>query len=224
VPRRIRYDNLKPAVTRVLRGRDRLEAARFVALRSHYGFDSFFCIPGVEGAHEKGGVEGEVGRFRRRHLVPVPKVQNLTELNELVARADDRDDSRHLFGRKVTVAEHAREELAFLLPLPCRVDQRSRICVRQRFYSTPVHFVGRRVEVRLSATFIDIYYAGTLVARHERLMAKGAESLTLDHYLELAREEAWGAAGRDRPRPSTGVRRVHFRVREVLDRGPPPSR
>ena len=38
------------------------------------GFDSFFCEPGERGAHEKGGVEGEVGRFRRRHLVPVPRV------------------------------------------------------------------------------------------------------------------------------------------------------
>jgi transposase len=39
VPGRIRYDNLKPAVIRVLRGGDRWEAERFIALRSHYGFD-----------------------------------------------------------------------------------------------------------------------------------------------------------------------------------------
>ncbi len=52
VPTRVRYDNLKPAVTRVLRGRDRVESERFVALRSHYGFDSFFCRPGISGAHE----------------------------------------------------------------------------------------------------------------------------------------------------------------------------
>ncbi len=70
VPGRVRYDNLKPAVVRVLRGRDRADSERFIALRSHYGFDSFFCIPGKQGAHEKGGVEGEIGRFRRRHLVP----------------------------------------------------------------------------------------------------------------------------------------------------------
>jgi transposase len=37
VPGRIRYDNLKPAVTRVLMGRDRTESDRFIALRSHYG-------------------------------------------------------------------------------------------------------------------------------------------------------------------------------------------
>ena len=54
VPGRVRYDNLGPAVVRVLRGRDRAESERFIALRSHYGFDSFFCTPGKEGAHEKG--------------------------------------------------------------------------------------------------------------------------------------------------------------------------
>jgi hypothetical protein len=32
---RIRYDNLKPAVTRILLGRDRVENERFIALRSH---------------------------------------------------------------------------------------------------------------------------------------------------------------------------------------------
>ncbi len=81
----LRYDNLKPAVIKVLMGRDRSRPTASSALRSHYMFDSFFCLPGVEGAHEKGGVEGEVGRFRRRHLVPVPKVSSLAELNELVA-------------------------------------------------------------------------------------------------------------------------------------------
>gem|GEM_PF-6786164 len=40
VPTRIRYDNLKPAVTRVLMGRNRQENERFVCLRSHYGQSS----------------------------------------------------------------------------------------------------------------------------------------------------------------------------------------
>jgi transposase len=64
VPGRIRYDNLKPAVTRVLKGRDRAEAEGFIALRSYYGFDSFFCIPGKAGAHEKGGVRGGIPLLR----------------------------------------------------------------------------------------------------------------------------------------------------------------
>jgi transposase len=118
VPGRIRYDNLKPAVTRVLRGRDRKESERFVAIRSHYEFDSFFCIPGQEGAHEKGGVEGEVGRFRRRHFVPLPAVDTLEELNELVALADAKDDARHIFGHRHTVGEEFAAELPLYAPCP----------------------------------------------------------------------------------------------------------
>jgi hypothetical protein len=111
VPARIRYDNLKPAVVRVLRGRDRTESERFIALRSHYGYDSFFCLPGKEGAHEKGGVEGEIGRFRRRHLVPVPDVASLAELNALIAAADLADDSRVITGRPVTIGAAFAAEL-----------------------------------------------------------------------------------------------------------------
>jgi hypothetical protein len=61
---KIRYDNLKSAVSRVLFGRNRTESDRWVLFRSHMGFDAFYCQPGVGGAHEKGGVEGEGGRFR----------------------------------------------------------------------------------------------------------------------------------------------------------------
>ena len=81
----LRYDNLKSAVQRILRGAQREETARFIAFRSHWGFESEFCTPG-EG-HEKGGVEGEGGQFRRNYLVPVPKVRDLEELNLLPAAA-----------------------------------------------------------------------------------------------------------------------------------------
>ena len=80
----IRYDNLKPAVSRVLFGRTRVESDRWVAFRSHYGFDAFYCRPGHEGSHEKGGVEGEGGRFRRTHCVPMPVVDSIAELNALL--------------------------------------------------------------------------------------------------------------------------------------------
>jgi transposase len=67
---KIRYDNLRSAVHRVLFGRNRTESGRWLAFRAHYGFEAFYCLPGREGAHEKGGVEGDGGRFRRAHLVP----------------------------------------------------------------------------------------------------------------------------------------------------------
>ena len=86
----IRFDNLKSAVKKVLKGRRRVETDRFIALRSHYLFESQFTTPGLEGAHEKGGVEGEVGRYRRNHLVPVPEVRDLAELNAMLLTVIER--------------------------------------------------------------------------------------------------------------------------------------
>ena len=61
---KLRYDNLSSAVKKILRGRQREETTRFIAFRSHWGFESEFCTPGQ--GHEKGGVEGEAGYFRRK--------------------------------------------------------------------------------------------------------------------------------------------------------------
>ena len=99
----IRYDNLKSAVKKVLKGRRRVETDRFVALRSHYLFASQFTTPGLEGAHEKGGVEGEVGRFRRNHLVPVPRLADLAELNALLLAGCEADLARRIDGRAGTI-------------------------------------------------------------------------------------------------------------------------
>lgn len=196
VPVRVRLDNLKPAVIRVLLGRERLENQRFTALRSHFGFDAFYCQPGIEGAHEKGGVEGEVGRFRRRHLTPVPRVDSLAELNALLAAADQADDERRIAARIETVGAAAARERPLLRPLPhgslditaalsCRVDPKSRICVRQSYYSVPVRLSGRKVTVRLGARNLQAFDGRALVASHVRSLHKGTEDLVLDHYLEV---------------------------------------
>jgi len=196
VPGRIRYDNLTSAVKKVLVGRDRTETDRFIALRSHFGFDAFFCIPGETGAHEKGGVEGEVGRFRRRHLVPVPKVADMAALDALLAAADRRDDARRIEGRAVTVGQAFAAERSHLAALPSEpfetavalratVDAKARICVRQRWYSVPAHLAGREIPVRLGARHVEAHHDGRLVARHERSPRKGTQTLMLDHYLEV---------------------------------------
>jgi transposase len=196
VPARIRYDNLTSAVVRVLRGRARQETERFIALRSHYGFDSFFCRPGREGSHEKGGVEGEIGRFRRRHLVPVPKVDSLAELNELIAAADDADNARFLAGRPCDVGTAFAAEAPALAPLPAepfetrlvlspRVDRHARINVRRCQYSVPASLVGRRVRVLLGASELVIFDGRRQVAHHQRSNRRGSMTLVLDHYLEV---------------------------------------
>jgi len=196
VPARIRYDNARALVARVLRGRDRAETERFTALRSHYGFDSFFCIPGQGGAHEKGGNEGEVGRQRRRFLVPVPRVKSLAELNRRLEEADRADLARHVGSRRSTVGQDGEADRAALRPLPAepfdaarvvpvKVDAKARVCVRQCFYSVPARYAGRTLTARIGGTRIEVAQAGTVVASHERSVVRGSQTLVLDHYLEI---------------------------------------
>jgi len=204
--RHVRYDNLKSAVSRVLTGRNRVESERWVAFRSHYGFDAFYCQPGVEGAHEKGGVEGEGGRFRRTHCVPMPSVDSIAELNELLAAADAKDDHRRIGNRTHTVGHDWQQERLLLRPLPAepfptwltltpRVDRHARVTVRQCLYSVPARLIGKTVRVQLGATQVRVYDRTQQVATHERLLARGGQSLSLDHYLEVLRRKPGALPG-----------------------------
>lgn len=196
----IRYDNLGSAVAQMLKGRRRVECDRFVALRSHYLFESVFCLSGKQGAHEKGGVENEVGRFRRRHLVPVPKVQDIEELNDLLFEACEEDLARTIVGRSETVGQALARERTLLSSLPrephCtaqeaspRVDGKAMVWVRANRYSVPARLAGRRVRAQIGANEIDIWHEAQIVASHERLAGKRETSAKLEHYLDLLKQK-----------------------------------
>ena len=179
-------------------------------------------------------MEGEIGRFRRRHLVPVPAVGSLAALNQLIAAGNLVDDGRVITGRPVMIAAAFAAEQPAMLPLPAepfdparllqaRVDSRARVCVRQCFYSIPVRFAGRRLPVRLSAATVEVLDGAAVVVRHERAAGRYVEVLTLDHYLEvlkirpgalpganaLARAKACGAFTGTHQRYWDAARREH---------------
>ena len=192
----VRYDNLKSAVSRVLFGRNRIESERWVLFRSHHNFDAFYCQPGVGGAHEKGGVEGEGGRFRRTHLVPVPKVATMAELNARLEAYDEADDARRIANRVRTVGQDFDMEAPTLRALPAepfeaglvlrpRVDRHARVTVRQCHYSVPAKLIGQRVRVILRADQLVIFAGRGQIAQHERSTVRGSSTLVLDHYLEV---------------------------------------
>lgn len=204
LPAVIRLDNLKAAVVRILKGRERLETERFTLLRSHYGFDAFFCGPGE--AHEKGGIEGEVGRFRRRHLVPVPEVASMAALEALLIEADALDEARRIEGRRETVGQAFAVERAHLRPLPAepfdaavtfpaRVDAKARVRVKSGRYSVPARLAGRAITVRLGARHVELLHDGRTVAIHPRHARKGEQTLLLDHFLEVLVRKPGALAG-----------------------------
>jgi len=196
----IRYDNLAAAAKKTLKGRNRVENERFVALRSHYLYESWFTLVGIEGAHEKGGVEGEVGRFRRNHLVPVAEVADLAQLDDRLLACCVRDLDRTIAGRSQTVGARLSREIEMLRPLPAaafptweqsthRVNQKAMITVRRNHYSVPVRLAGTKVSARVGAREIEVLADGQSVATHPRLRGSQLRSARPDHYLELLKNK-----------------------------------
>lgn len=211
----LRYDNLGSAVKKILRGREREETERFIAFRSHWGFQSEFCTPG-EG-HEKGGVEGEGGYFRRNHLVPVPQAANFEELNRQIQKWSMADASRVISGRSQSIGEAMQIEREHLLALSeegfdlagvhfPKVNASGMVRVLTNFYSAPVP-AGVEVQAKVHGAIVEIWYRGRQIARHERCFGRQQKVFDLEHYLEVLMKkpgafsgstalEQWRAQGR----------------------------
>jgi transposase len=199
----LRYDNLTSAVRKILRGHRREETVRFMAFRSHWRFAAEFCTPG-EG-HEKGGIEGEGGYFRRNHLVPVPRVADLDALNTLLVTACRADEARVLDGRTETIGAAMAIERGHLLSCAAEgldlaevvfplVDKQGCITVKTNFYSVPA-CAGTRVEAHIHPLHVEIWHAGRLVARHERCHSRRQHVLDLEHYLDVLSHKPGAFAG-----------------------------
>lgn len=80
VPGRGIYDNMKTAVDRVGKGKQRDVNARFKAMASHYVFEPEFCNPAA--GWEKGQVEKNVQDARNRMWQVMPVCADLAELNQ----------------------------------------------------------------------------------------------------------------------------------------------
>ncbi|HKV30917.1 MAG TPA: IS21 family transposase [Candidatus Dormibacteraeota bacterium] len=206
----IRMDNHRLAVVKVMRGRTREESDRYIALRSHYLFETRYCLPGERGAHEKGGVEGGQGHFRRNHMVPLPQCRDLIELNQQLLAACRREDERVAHGKSGSKLALWELEKAVLRPLPeerfssleyvdsIRVDEKSRARVKSARYSVPARLAGLQVRAEVSSDRVLIFHRGEQVANWERCWEPNGERLDLDHYLEVLQRKP-GALWRSVP-------------------------
>jgi transposase len=194
VPRRISYDNTRIAVARLAGRRGDTLTELFLRLKSHYLFDSHFCL--VRRPNEKGHVENLVGFARRNFLVPVPVVDAFATLNDhLLARCRD-DLHRELRGKGRSKGELLQEECGAFLALPespfpaCRVaSTRASSLSLVRFdtndYSVPVKFGHHRVTVRASVDTVRIECEGALAAEHLRCWDRHRTIFNPIHYLAL---------------------------------------
>src|ERR1019366_3688521 len=136
--------------------------------------------------HEKGGVEGEGGQFRRNYLVPVPNVQNLEVLNLLILSGSVEEQSRMISGRMQTIGALMLAEQEHLLSL-----------AEERFDLASLHFPGVNASgcVRVYSAYVEIWYQAKCVARHERCYERHKKVLHLDHYLDTLSKKPGALAG-----------------------------
>jgi transposase len=196
VPARLAYDNLKPAVVRILVGGARALTPRFAALASHYLFEPCFCRPG-EG-HDKGGVEARGKAVRRQVLTPIPSAQTLEAINQaLLAHMDARlEMGRDVAGE--TIGTRFAAETTHFRPLPApfvaeattvgTVSPRALVRLEGAVYSVPTRWAGLDLIARIGATTVTIVGRdGTRIVHPRKRF--GQRSIDYRHYLpELARK------------------------------------
>jgi transposase len=192
VPRELWWDNPRTVALTVLRGRDRQLHPRYAALASHYTFAPKFCLPAR--GNEKPKVEHRVFDLQRRWATPVPRVNDIEELNQHLRRCCLAERDSVSGGNAETVGARFGRDREAALPAPAR---RFDACVLQpaqadkyqtaRFdgnaYSVPRRWAFRAVTVKGYVDRVEVVADGQVVARHARSYGKGERVLDPLHYL-----------------------------------------
>ena len=199
VPQRGIYDNMKTAVDKVGRGKQRVVNARFNAMVSHYLFEADFCNPAA--GWEKGQIEKNVRDSRYRFWHQAPKFRDLAAVNVWLEQRCQVlwQDIQHPESG-CTIASMWAEEQPALMPVSApfdgyvaltkRVSSTCLINIDRNRYSIPASFANRPVSVHVYAAELVIVAEGRVIARHERVFSRdhNAQGKTIydwRHYLAV---------------------------------------
>ncbi len=193
VPRRHRTDRMTLAVNKD--GNPEEFTANYRALLGHYG------VVGEATNAYSGHENGDCEQGHRRFKDAVAQALLLRGNSDFASRED-----YERFLQEIVAQCNARrqkkfaEELAHMNPLPAgrletlqrqqvRVGRGSAIQVLRNGYSVPARLIGERVEARIGAEEIEVWYGGELVQRMERQRGQGKHKIDYRHVIEwLARK------------------------------------
>src|SRR6185312_2265681 len=152
------FDNMRTAVDKVGRGKERQVNARFSAMVSHFLFEAEFCNPAS--GWEKGQIEKNVQDARHRLWQPMPHFPSLDALNDwLETRCRELWALTPHGSQAGTVADAWAEEAQHLMSLSRtfdgfveyakRVSPTCLVHLDRNRYSVPASFANRPVSVRV---------------------------------------------------------------------------
>ncbi len=204
IPERGLYDNMKTAVDKVGRGKQRTVNKRFTAMVSHYLFEAEFCNPAA--GWEKGQIEKNVLDSRRRVWQSAPEFKSLAGLNAwLKERCSELwQELPHPEDKRRTVHDYWQAERDHLMEVPAafdgfvefnkRVSSTCLITHEHNRYSVPASFANRPVSLRVYAERLVIVAEAQVIAIHERIFSRdksvtGKTIYDWRHYLSVVQRK-----------------------------------
>lgn len=191
VPQRHRTDSLSAALHPLTQGNSpEVFTQRYQALLAHYGLSGERIRPSQ--AHENGDIEQRHYRFR----TALDQALLLRGHRDFADRQEYERFLRDLFaqlnaGRK----QRFTEERSLLRPLPktrqdatrtlrLRVTRNSTLRVVNNTYSVHSRLIGERVEVRLGAEHLEVWYAQQCVERLPRVRGRAQHRIEYRHLID----------------------------------------
>lgn len=203
VPRRGIYDNMKTAIDKVGRGKERDINARFLAMASHYLFELEFCNPAS--GWEKGQVEKNVQDASHRLWQPTPRFPSLDTLNDwLEARCKEFWAQTPHGNLQGTIADLWAEEMRALMPASRpfdgfveytkRVTPTCLVHLERNRYSVPASFANRPVSLRVYPDRVVVAAEGLVICEHRRIIDRshdqpGKTVYDWRHYLAVVQRK-----------------------------------
>ena len=216
VPQILRSDNTSAATHEVKRSRGRALNDNYAALLDHYGLRSTRINRGQ--SHENGVVEH--AHYRLKDAIDQALILRGSRAFDTVD--DYADLVRQMVERRNRLVPGKLEQemhcLRSLPPAPVpeyvnyqsRVRKWSTIQVAGRTYTVPSRLIGKEVQIRLYADWVEVYYKGHLVERMERVHGEGEANVNYRHVIgSLVRKP--GAFARYRFREQL-FPTLHFRL------------
>jgi transposase len=197
IPRRGIYDNMKTAVDKVGRGKERDINPRFYAMCGHYLFEPEFCNRAA--GWEKGRVEKNV-LDRRRQIWQRAGERRWKDLDELNAWLGEQcrqawTDMANPEWPGLTIAELLQDELMQMLPnprpfdgyveKPVRVTSTALIHFQRNRYSVPAEHAHAVLSLRIYPAQLRLVADGQEVARHGRSFERDQTFYDFTHYINL---------------------------------------
>src|SRR6218665_3915961 len=203
IPGRGIYDNMRTAIDKVGRGKERDVNVRFMAMASHYVFEPEVCNPAS--GWEKGQVEKNVQDARHRFFQPVPRFPSLEALNDWLELRCKEFWAKTPHGQmRGTIADLWAGEAPALMPVSRpfdgfveytkRVTPTCLVHLERNRYSVPASFANRPVSLRVYPDRVVVAAEGQIVCEHRRVIYRshdrpGQTIYDWRHYLAVVQRK-----------------------------------